>query len=105
MKKNVLEIPWHSNEEAEKAVYHVEILVKKVKLYMHRPSGFFYWMPKSQWQEIRGQIIHCDIELTEKELLISLPHKNQDNVNKGDILNLAISEKGWCIEVKKNDPN
>ena len=91
LKNAPLEIQWDSNsQKSQKPLYHVQILVKKVKL----DKG-----PRVRWilpvdrrrRTILGQITHS--ELKEKQLLLLLPLHEGERVREGNLLDLFISER------------
>jgi hypothetical protein len=102
VKKNILEIQWDSNwDKDQKAVYHVQMRVKKIKLYK---DNLLRWLLplKRPGKTILGEITRCDIDLKEKELHLLLSLSNKENVHIGDLLDLEISDRGWCIGVNNS---
>lgn len=96
-----MEIQWHDNWFKNQTVtYQVRVKVNSVKvlkdsllrrLFPLRPPGTI----------ISGKIISSDIELEDKELVLSMASSHKEPISKGDFLNLSISDKGWCIGLKK----
>lgn len=105
MKKSILEVQWDSNwDKSQKIVCSILIQVKKVKVY--RDTLFRWLLPiKRPGKIIHGTIIRSDIDLVEKKLLLILPDPNMKEVYEGDILDLTISDRGWCIAMERHDVN
>ncbi len=105
MKQAILEIQWDSNcFKDQRPVYHVQMRVKKIKTYRNTTVRWLLSLRRSM-KTILGTITHCSIELTQQELSLLMPLSQQNDIKTGDLLDLLISEKGWCIEVIKHDPN
>ncbi len=102
VKKNILEIQWDSNWAGDqKAVYHAQMRVKKIKIY--KESLLRWLLPlKRPGKTVLGELTHCDIDLKEKELILLLPLSHKDTLSVGDLLDLEISDRGWCIGMKKH---
>ncbi len=101
MKKNVLEIQWDYNWGKEQRIlYHLQIQVAKVRVFK---DSFLRWaLPIMRpGVVVWGKILSSDIDLQENEIALFLGSSNKHSIIKGDVLNLSISEKGWCIELKK----
>lgn len=96
-----MEIQWHDNWfKNQRVTYQVRIKVKSVKVL--KDSLLRWLLPlRPPGTIISGKIISSDIELKDAELVLSMASSHEEPISKGDLLNLSISDKGWCIELKK----
>lgn len=104
-----LEIEWDENwYKDQKVLYHIKFKVEKIKSYGSNLLNLFklssLYSPRREGKKVIGKIIQSDIEIKEKTLILDLPLSFQIDFIKGDLLDLSISEKGWCIQLEKIDP-
>lgn len=108
--KPILEIQWDSNcYNDQKVVYCLQFKVEKIKSYGNRFLNSFkifsIFSPPREGKNVIGTITRSDIELKEKQLCLVLPGRIDENIKSGDLLNLSISNKGWCINIEKANPS
>jgi hypothetical protein len=104
--KPSLEIEWDHNWYQDQTVaYHIKIKVEKVKSYgnnflnLLRPFSIYF--PKRKGKKVTGTIIQCDLKTKENKLILDLPVSIEIEICKGDVLDLSMSDKGWCIHLEK----